>query len=62
MKAINYKLKKVNRFVYSSKRSPKDLQLSRTSLMSTERMSNMTKIKNKYTFFCEKPVSKPEKS
>ena len=46
MKAINYKMKKLNRFVYSPKGSPQDLQLSRTSLMSTKRTSNMTKIKN----------------
>ena len=46
MKAINYKMKKLNRFDYSSKGSFRDLQLSRTSLTSTERTSNMTKIKN----------------
>ena len=46
MKAINYKMKKLNMFVYSSKGSTQDLQLSRTCLTSTKRMSNMTKIKN----------------
>ena len=62
MKAINYKIKKLNKFVYSFKGSPRDLQLSRTSLTSTKRTSNMTKIKNYLTIFCEKPVSKPVKS
>ena len=46
MKAINYKMKKVNRFVYSSKGGPRDLQLFRTNRTSTIRTSNMTKIKN----------------
>ena len=46
MKAINNKLKKLISFVYSSKESPQDLQLSRTSLTSTKRTSNMTKMKN----------------
>ena len=36
MKAINYKMKKMNRFIYSSKGSPQDLKLSRTSLTSTK--------------------------
>ena len=46
MKAINYKMKKLNMFVYFSKGRPRDLQLARTSLTSTKRSSNMTKIKN----------------
>ena len=46
IKAINNKMKNLNRFVYSSKGSPRDLQLSRTSLMSTERTSKMTNLKN----------------
>ena len=46
MEAINNQMKKLNRFVYSSKGSPQDLQLSRTCLTSTKRMSNVTKIKN----------------
>ena len=46
MKAINYKMKKKNRFIYSFKGSPLELQLSRTCPMSTKRTSNMTKIKN----------------
>ena len=46
MKAINYKIKKLNRFVYSSKGSLRDLQLSRTSPTSTKRTSNMTKLEN----------------
>ena len=46
MKAINYKMKKLNRFVYSSIGSPRDLQLSRICLTSTKRASNMTKIEN----------------
>ena len=50
MKAINYKMTKLNRFVYSSKGSPQDLQLSRTSLTSTKRTSNMTKKKQKLVF------------
>ena len=54
MKAINYKMKNLNRFVHSSKGSPWDLQLSRICLTSTKRTSNMTKIKNSFTFFCEK--------
>ena len=45
MKAINYKKKRLNRFLYVSKGSPRDLQLARTSLTSTKRLSNMTKIK-----------------
>ena len=35
MKAINYKITKLNRFVYSFKQNPCDLHLSRTSLTST---------------------------
>ena len=50
MKAINYKMKTLNRFAYSSKGSPRDLQLSRTFLTSTKRKSNMTKIKKSFTF------------
>ena len=46
MKAINYKMKTMKRLVYSSKGSPRDLQLSRTCLTSTKGTSNMTKIKN----------------
>ena len=46
IKAINYKMKKLNWFDYSCKGSPRDLHLSRTSLTSTKRTSNMTKIKN----------------
>ena len=37
MKAIIYKMKKLNRFVNSSKRSPRDLQLSRICLTSTKK-------------------------
>ena len=44
-KAINYKMKKLNWFVHSSKRSSWDLQLSRICLKSTKRTSNMTKLK-----------------
>ena len=55
MKAINYKMKKLNMFVYFSKGSPRDLQLARTSLTSTKRSSNMTKIKNSFTFFVKNP-------
>ena len=54
MKAINYKMKKLNRFVYSSEGSPRDLQLIRTCLTPTKRTSNMTKIKNCFTFFVSK--------
>ena len=61
MKAVNYKTKKLNRIVYSSKGSPRDLQLSRICLTSTKRTSNMTKIKNSLTSF-EKSVSKPVNS
>ena len=32
MKAINYKIKKLNGLVFSSKGGPRDLQLSRTCL------------------------------
>ena len=46
MKAINYKLKKLNGFVYSSKGGPRDLQLSRTGLTSTKRTSIMAEVKN----------------
>ena len=46
MKANNYKMKKMNRFVYFSKGSPREMQLPRTRLTSTKRKSNMTKIKN----------------
>ena len=46
MKAINYKIKKMIRVVYSSIGSLRDLQLSRTCLTSKKRASNMTKIKN----------------
>ena len=62
MRAINYKIKKLNMFVHFSKVSPRDLQLSRICLTSTKRTSNMTEIKNSFTFFCEKPVWKPVKS
>ena len=63
MKAINYKMKQVNRFVYSFKGSPQDPHLSRKSLTSTKRTSNMKKVKkNILIFFCEKPVSMPVKS
>ena len=51
MKAINYKMKNLNRFVRSSKRSPRDMKLSRICFTSTKRTSNMTKIKNSFTFF-----------
>ena len=43
MKAINYKMKKMKGFVYSFKGSPRDLQLSTTSLMCTKRTSKMKK-------------------
>ena len=46
MKAINYKMKGLKSSVYSSKGSPRELQLSRTSLKSTKRHSNMTKTEN----------------
>ena len=46
MKAINYKMKRLKRFVYSSTVNPQELQLSGTCLKSTKRTSNMTKIKN----------------
>ena len=48
IKAIKYKMKKLYRFVNSSKESPWDLQLSRICLTSTKRTSNMTKIKNSF--------------
>ena len=51
MKGINYKMKKLNRFIDFSKGSPKGLQLSRICLTSTKRTSNVTKIKNSLTFF-----------
>ena len=51
MKAINNKMKILNWFVYSSKSSFRDLQLSRTCLTSTKRTRNMTKIKKHFTFF-----------
>ena len=46
MKAINYKMKKLNGFVHSSKANSRKLKLSRTSLTFTKRTSNMTKIEN----------------
>ena len=61
MKAINYKMKKLNRFIYSSKRYPRDLHLSKTSLTSTKNVKYDKNQKLIY-FFCEKPVSKPVKS
>ena len=62
IKAINYKLINLNRFVHSSKGSPWDLQLSGICLTNTKRTSNMTKNKNSFSFFCEKPVWKPVSS
>ena len=59
IKALNYKMKNLKRFNHSSKENPSDLQLSRICLTSTKRTSNMIKIKNSFTFFCEKPVWKP---
>ena len=53
IKANNYKMKNLNRFAHSFKGSFRDLQLSRICLTSTKRTSNMTKIKNSSTFFCE---------
>ena len=61
MKNLNYKMKYLNRVVYSSKGILGDLQLSKIFLASTKRTSNMTKIKLIY-FFCEKPVSKSLRS
>ena len=55
MKAINYKIKKLNRFVHSSKGSPLDLHLSRICLTFRKRTSNMTKIKISFTFFAKNP-------
>ena len=46
MKAINYKMKKLNRFSDFSNGNPRDLKISRTFLTSTKRTSNMTKVKN----------------
>ena len=54
MKAINYKMKKLNRSVYSSKASPRDLQLSKTCLTSTKRTSHMTKNQKLIYFFLRK--------
>ena len=61
MKNINYKMKYLNRVIYSSKRNVRELQLSRIILASTKRTSNITKIKLIY-IFCEKPVSKSVRS
>ena len=36
MKAVKYEIKKLNRFVYSSRGSHRDLKLSRTSLKYTK--------------------------
>ena len=44
-------MKNLNTFNHSSKESPWDLQLSTICLTSTKRTSNMTKIKNSFTFF-----------
>ena len=62
MKAINCKLKNLIGSVYFFEGLPRDVQLSRKWLTSTKTTSNMTKIKNSFTFFCEKPVWKPAKS
>ena len=50
MKAINYKMKNLNGSVYFFKGSPRDVQLSRICLTSTKPTSNMTEIKNSFTF------------
>ena len=62
MKAINYKLKKLNSFVYFSKGNPRDLQLSRTSLTSTKKNIKYDEKQKIIYFFCAKPVWKPVNS
>ena len=54
MKAINYKMKKLNRFVYSSKGSPRDLKLSRTGL-ALQKNVKYDKNQNKLFFFVKNP-------
>ena len=61
IKAINYKMSNLNRFVHSSKGSPWDLQLSIICLTSTKRTSNMTKIKNSFTFLMWKALVEARK-
>ena len=46
MKAINYKMKKLNRFVYFSNGNPRDLQLLRTCLTSTKKNVKYDKNQN----------------
>ena len=46
MKAINYKLKSLNRFIYSSKGSLWDLQLSRMSYVYKKNVKYDKKNKN----------------
>ena len=55
MKAINYKMKKLNSFVHSSKRSPWDLQLSRMSYAYKKNVKYDKKSKNSFTFFVKNP-------
>ena len=62
MKAINYQTKKLNRFFYSSKGSPQDLQISRTCLKFYKKNVKYDKNQKLIHFFCEKPVSKPVNS
>ena len=62
IKAINYKMKNLNRFVHSSNGSPRELQISRLCLTSTKKRQIWRKSKIHLIFFCEKPVWKPVKS
>ena len=63
MEAINYKMKKLNRFVHSSKGS-KPLRPAIIQNMSYVYKKNVKFEKNQKLiyFFCEKPVWKPVKS
>ena len=51
MKTINYKIKKLNRFVYSSNGNPRDLQLTRTCLKSTKKNVKYNKNQKLIYFF-----------
>ena len=45
MKAVNYKMKQLNKFIFSSNVSPYDLQLSRICLASTKERQISQKLK-----------------
>ena len=63
MKAINYKMKKLTNFVYSSKESPRDLpSRPKHALRLQKDRQIVQKSKISLLFFCEKPVSKPVNS